>query len=137
MSPTIEAGGSVDLKINNRSYFKVDLNTQADLDLKVFDETAKQTDSSDTGPSLKFIVTGDVMYIFSRDIQHIQFANKMDLKDLQCAGTLKITPTEFKYILKNGSETLDNGKMLSMDASNEYFYSKLLPTLGEEFKPEN
>lgn len=125
------------LEASHISYFVVDLNDPVSFDPEHFDQMCEAVTKigKSRGIIAKFIVQDHKMNVFASGIDHIIFYEHLGSGDLQCAGSLAVTPEGFgnkaKRIVLGSSETLAG--ILPKSKSEEYKHTVLAEKLGKYF----
>jgi|SRR3989344_8510516 len=133
MPPVVE--GLRNLEASPNEYFTVDLNDPESFDPQSFDQMCEAVTKKERGLIAKFIVKDHIMNVFDPGIDHIIFYELSGSGDLQCAGSLVVTPEGFGHkagrIILGSSETL--ARILPKSESEEYKYTVLAEKLGTYF----
>jgi hypothetical protein len=117
--------------------FAIDIDAPDDFDVDLFDSQANEIASnSEHQDTLKFVIVGSAMVLFSYDTVHVDAYMDIALPkyggELVCAGMVRIGD-DTRSIWGN-SESLEHYRKFKTETSDEFKNTRLKQALGEYFQ---
>ncbi|AKM78981.1 MAG: hypothetical protein UX85_C0004G0015 [Candidatus Beckwithbacteria bacterium GW2011_GWB1_47_15] len=124
----------------SQSYLGIDLKAEGGVDTEAIDDFGVEVGKHIAGTlTLKYVVVEDLMFVFSGNVQHLDFWNSAvkltDLK-IQAAGLLVLPDESNRFglrMLRNEAPSMVGKNLFFERESKAYTEKVIIPGLGEGF----